>query len=58
MLEIVQFENGRYGLQNTWTGIIVDKEWRTVFFANRARRKRTNSLAKTIRGLSKRTGKV
>lgn len=51
MLEIVQFENGRYGLRNTWTGIVVDKEWRTKWGAARAIRKRTRSLSNTINKL-------
>jgi hypothetical protein len=58
MLEIVQFENGRYGLRNTWTGIVVDREWRTLWGANRARHKRTNNLMKTMSRLNKRYGKV
>lgn len=58
MLEIVQFENGRYGLQNSWTGIVIDREWRTVWGVNRARRKRSNNLMQTILRLNKRTGKV
>lgn len=48
MLEIVQFENGRYGLQNTWTGIVVDREFRTIWGARRSLRKRTNKLARAI----------
>lgn len=58
MLEIVQFENGRYGLQNSWTGIVIDREWRTAYFANRARQKRSNKLTKAMRRLNKRDRKV
>jgi hypothetical protein len=58
VLEIVQFENNRYGLRNTWTGIVIDREWRTQWGVKRALKKRTNSLSKTLRSLSKRYGKV
>ncbi len=58
MLDIVQFVNGRYGLQNTMTGIVVDGEWRTIWGAHRARRKKQKSLLKTINRLNKRSGKV
>ena len=57
MLELVQFENGRYGLRNIWTGIVVDHEWRTKRGAKRAAGKRTKSLATLINNLHKK-GKV
>lgn len=36
MLEIIQFENGRYGLRHPITHFIVDREWRTRQGARRA----------------------
>lgn len=51
MLEVVQFENGKYGLRNAWTGIVVDKEFRTIRGALRYRRRSTKRLAKTISSL-------
>lgn len=44
MLEIVQFENGRYGLRHISTGIVVDQEWRTVWGVRRFLRKRDVAL--------------
>lgn len=54
MLEVVQFENGKYGLQNTWTGIVIDKEFRTIRGALRHRRRNTKRLNKTIHNLTSR----
>ena len=53
MLELVQFENGRYGLRNTQTGVIVDREWRTKRGAIRAAENRTGSLTTLINNLTK-----
>lgn len=53
MLRIVQFDNGRYGLQNELTGIVIDKEWRTLWGVRYAARKRTNKFVKTLGRLQK-----
>ena len=58
MLAVVEFENGKFGLINTWTGILLPNrrggvlECRTQRKAERVMRKRTGSLTKTIRNLS------
>lgn len=55
MLEIVQFaDNNRYGLRNTLTGIVIDREWRTVWGAYRALRRRNRDLAKALNRLNTR----
>lgn len=48
MLEIVQFEDGKYGVRNSWTGIVLNKKFRTVRGAWRHIRRQTNSLNKAI----------
>lgn len=53
MLRIIQFSNGRYGLQNDWTGIVIDKQYRTLWGVKRARNKRNRGLNKVITRIQK-----
>lgn len=53
MLEIVQFTNGRYGLRNTWTGIVLPHEFRTIKGAQKKRSKLSKRLTKTFASLNK-----
>lgn len=52
MLEVVQFENGKYGLRNAWTGFIIDQEFRTVRGALRYGRVKTKRLNTVIHKLT------
>lgn len=59
MLEIVQFEDGRYGFRNTLTGILLPNKrntdvqtYRTLWGAKRALRKRIRNFNKTMRKFS------
>jgi len=59
MLEVVRFQNGRYGLRNLMTGNILTKDsgapwmYRTVWGANRRVRKLDKSFTKTFLSLRK-----
>ena len=53
MLNIIQFENGRFGLQNAWTGIILTKKgkvrsYRSIKRASRASNRIMRELQKTV----------
>lgn len=52
-LEVVRFENGKYGLQNTFTKHVVDREFRTIWGASRYRSRNAKRLKKAIRRLNK-----
>lgn len=60
MLQIVQFLNGRYGLQNTMTGIVLRKKsgklrsWRTMRGAEKGRDRLVRQINKTLHKLSER----
>jgi len=57
MLQIVEFEDGRYGVQNLWTGLILTngngkiRKFRTKWGATRLAYRRERKLAQTIRRL-------
>ena len=48
MLDIVQFENGRYGIQNSMTGIVLPHQYRWVRSAVRKRNRITRHFNKTF----------
>lgn len=53
MLAIVQFVDGRYGLQNQWTGIVLPKSFRTSIGAALHARRLNRRLAKSVRRINK-----
>ncbi len=54
MLQIVQFTNGKYGLQNQFTGIVIEKEFRTIRGAQRYIRRANRRLRKALARVNKR----
>ncbi len=59
MLEIVLFDNGRYGIRNAWTGIILTKRngearsYRTPQRAVKGAERIERKMSRAIRSLSK-----
>lgn len=58
MLEVIEFTElpfyrRRYGLRNTWTGIVLRKSYWTIKSASKGANKTSRNLSRTIHKLAK-----